>query len=382
VAHIAALLFGVVPAISQSVILVMGMVYVGIDLLYASPTQSEVSYGVGSGGLWTLGILFASCAVAAVSTKDRRLFTCGLWIAVMIVIWASLRLPVFPPPATGGPRRSGSTVALAASLAVLAVLAAGLSGWIEKRRRRRIPLPEPADPVSPKDTWPGLTHSCGVIAVAVILLVCYHLVVPVAIFPGGFRVTVLVAAGSAALAAWANLLNISRAWSGGLADAAMALVSLTLSGLAVLLVPSRPTLLAERYPMIFSAMIIGFAVATAMWTWVSLVWQQQLDSGRPAVMAGRLIPHAKRSAFLSAVLALLVAVLMGVWPRLRGISTTDDEFGQVTAGLAANLFLLLVVLWSARRLRRPTFHILTFLAVLSTLGFILVRMLPFSPRFG
>jgi hypothetical protein len=134
--------------------------------------------------------------------------------------------------------------------------------------------------------------------------------------------------------------------------------------------------------MIFSAMIIGFAVATAMWTWVSLVWQQQLDGGRPVLMAGRLIPHAKRSAFLSAVLALLVAVLMAVWPRLRGISTTDDEFGQVTAGLAANLFLLLVVLWSARRLRRPTFHILTFLAVLSTLGFILVRMLPFSPRFG
>ena len=382
VAHVAALLFGVVPAVVLSVSLVMRMVYVGIDLVYATPSYGEGVYGFGAGGLWILGVLFVSCAVGMASTMDRRLFTCALWIAVTIAVWASLLLPAFRPMATGRLGRSGSTVALLVSLAVLVAIAAVLTGWIERRRRWRVALSKPDDLVLPPRGWPGLRQSCGVIAVTVILLVCYHLVVPVAIGPGGFGVTSLVVAGSAAVGAWAIFLIVSRTWSGNLADAAMGLTSLALCAFAVSLVPSRPVVLAERYPMIFSAMIIGFALATALWTWLSLVWEQQLNSGRPWTTAGRLIPRAKRFAFLNAAMALVVGMLLAVWPRLRGISTTDDEYGQVTAGLAANLFLLLVILWSSRRLKRLPIYILTVVSVLSTAGFILVRMLPFSPRFG
>ena len=167
-----------------------------------------------------------------------------------------------------------------------------------------------------------------------------------------------------------------------MADVAMGLTSLTLCAVTVLLVPSRPTLLAERYPMIFSATVIGFALGTAIWTWLSGTWEQQPDTEQGRTTTSLLIPHAKRFAFLNAAMALVVGMLMAVWPRLRGISATDDEFGQVIAGLAANLFLLLVILWSSRRLKRPTFYILTALALLSTAGFIVVRMLPFTPQFG
>ena len=165
-------------------------------------------------------------------------------------------------------------------------------------------------------------------------------------------------------------------------DVAMGLTSLTVCALAVSLVPSRPALLAERYPMIFSATVIGFALGTVLWTWLSVSWEQRAETEPGWTTRSPLIPRAKRFAFLNAAMAVVVGMLMAVWPRLRGISATDDEFGQVIAGLAANLFLLLVILWSSRRLRRPTIYILTALALVSTTGFIVVRMLPFTPQFG
>jgi hypothetical protein len=74
--------------------------------------------------------------------------------------------------------------------------------------------------------------------------------------------------------------------------------------------------------------------------------------------------------------------MMALWPRWPTVSATDDSFGRITAGVAANLFLLLVMLWCSRRLHKTTFQILTVLVVVSTAGFLLSRMLAFTPRFG
>jgi hypothetical protein len=83
---------------------------------------------------------------------------------------------------------------------------------------------------------------------------------------------------------------------------------------------------------------------------------------------------------LSAALALVAGALMTSWPRLPTVAGMDHTIGRVTAGFAAHLFLLLVMLWCSRRLRRLTFHLLTVLAVFSTAGFIVVRMIPFASR--
>jgi hypothetical protein len=382
VARIAALLFGVASAVILAVALVTRTVYVGIDLLYPGPPRGGAVYGFGLPGLWSLGALFASCTLSLLATRDRRLFTAGLWVAVMATVWGSVLLPTPSLRAAGSFQRGGGTLSLMAGLAFLLASTAVVTGWVEKRRRRGAAASGLAGSQERQESWPGLIQSCVVLAVAVLLGVCYHLAVPVSIGTGGFRASSLIATGSAGLGAWAAYLLVSRAWNGNLADAAMGLASLMLCAFAVSLVPSRPTLLAERYPMIFSAAIIGLGLATALWTWLSVRWRQQMESGRATATADLLIPRAKRFAFLSAALALLIGVLLAAWPRLRGISATDDEIGQVTAGLAADLFLLLVILWSSRQLRRLTFHILAVLALLSTAGFLLVRMLPFSPGFG
>jgi hypothetical protein len=73
---------------------------------------------------------------------------------------------------------------------------------------------------------------------------------------------------------------------------------------------------------------------------------------------------------------------MTVWPRLPAIAAMDHSYGRIAAGLSANLYLLLVMLWCSRRLQRLTFHLLTMLAVLSTMGFVIMRMLPFASRVG
>ncbi|MGB0717554.1 MAG: hypothetical protein ACPGXK_16875, partial [Phycisphaerae bacterium] len=64
-----------------------------------------------------------------------------------------------------------------------------------------------------------------------------------------------------------------------------------------------------------------------------------------------------------------------------GISAMDDSFMSMISGVATNLFLVLVTLRIARQFRRPTFHLLSWLSLVSLVGFITLRMLPFSPHF-
>ena len=222
--------------------------------------------------------------------------------------------------------------------------------------------------------WPGFRPTCGVIAMVILVLGIYHLVVPVRLGVGGFRLAVLASGASTGVAAAAVTLLVRRVWNGNLAEAAMGLASIALCSAAVAFVPSLTLRMDDRLPMVFNAVIIGLAVATAVWTYGALRVLETSRVGRAASLASTM----KRFAFVTACLALLVAAMMAAWPKLPAIATMDDSFGRLTAGVGGNLLLLLVLLGCARKLRRPTFHVLTVLAVLSTAGFLIVRMLPFA----
>ena len=73
---------------------------------------------------------------------------------------------------------------------------------------------------------------------------------------------------------------------------------------------------------------------------------------------------------------------MAIWPRIPWIAIPDASVRGVATGFGANLFLLLVLLWCSRRLKRLTFHILTILALVSAAGFMMMRMYPFTSQFG
>lgn len=375
--RLAAVLFGVVTAIIQFVVLVMRMIYVGVDLVHGYPWLGVRDYGFSPSGLWSLALLFVSCLIGLTFSGVRRLATVQLWTAVLLALWACLLYPPFRMNSSGAFERTGGTLLLLASLSMLLTGAVLVEGRFAQQRRTD------ADPstVSRREI-PGFFASCGVLVTVIIVLTCYHLLVPVRTMWGGFLGSTLSVFVSAAVAAGGSFLLLDRSWSDNLADAALGVASLSLCGLAMLAVPSQPTSLAERYPMMFNAMIAGLTFATGLWTWLADGWSRQLPGGDAPSTSTRLIPHANRFAFLNAALALVAGALMTYWPRLRSIAGMDHSLGRITAGFAAHLFLVLVMLWSSRRLRSLTFHLLTVLAVLSTGGFIIIRMRPFASRLG
>ena len=377
-ARLVALLAGVVASTVLVVVLGIRLVYFTVDLVTVLPGGGGRDYGYGLAGLLCLALLFVSCGVSLASTRDPQLITCQFLITVLAAVWASLLAEVYRITPSGGLQQTGAALALPSVLSVLLVVAV-----LIRHRIRRRPDPVTADAddsATLADDWPGFRTVCGVMALGMILLTCYHLSVPIAPPRGGFRIVAVVAMLSAAAAAWGCFLLVAQQWSGRIADAGMGLASLALCGAAESLLPSRPISLAERYPMIFNVLIIALASAVALCTWMATM--ERRGTGRAGRMAERLVTHAKRFAFLNAVLALALGGLMAVWPHIRWIAIPDASVGRVTAGFGANLFLLLVLLWCSRRLRRLTFHVLTILALVSAAGFMIMRMYPFTPQFG
>ncbi|MCH8799972.1 MAG: hypothetical protein IH963_03595, partial [Chloroflexi bacterium] len=294
---------------TQSVVLMMRIIYVAIDLANGYVYAGNRAYGFGPEGLWSLGFLCAACVTALVSTGDRRLGTCQIWCTVTLVTWACLLAPPLRHLPTGGYERTGATLVLLLALASLLMAVILISGWADRRSGLSTPDTShsgQADTAASAPTWPGLPLSAAMLAITVILLSCYHLLVPVVIGQRGFLLSAAIVSVSGALAAWACFVLFLRTGTAYLAEVAMGLASFSICGLATLAVPSAPVILAERYPMIFNAIIVGLAAATGLWAWLASDQGRRRILGRVRGGADRLTSEFKRFAFLSAALALLV----------------------------------------------------------------------------
>ncbi len=392
VAGIATLATGLGAGIIVLTILAMRVIYFTVALVGGSGGAAHADYGFHLGGLGIIGLLFASSALAATRTRLGEDVTSGegatggagatgglsasvaphctgrqaargtrgirhgvfatvfYWLAVASVAWSCLL-------AAGDLRPDGErfhttvTLKLAAALGAVLMGAVVGDGW--RNRRRDI-------------VFPGLRTSCGVVGLGVMLLCCYHLVVPAGVGGYEYRLTAAAVALISLTCGTNIFFLVGRRWSVNLAELAMALVSVGICALAVMTVPSRPMLLADRFPMIFNAMVVGLALGAWVWSCLATRWR-------------RLAPYAERFSFTTACLGLLTAAIMAIWPRLPRIAAMDDSLGRFAAGIGGNLLLLLVTLWCARRLKRVTFHLLALLVIISTVGFLAVRIAPFTP---
>lgn len=381
-AGVLALLLGVTTAITQAVVLMMRAILVIVALLKGHTEFPMDDFGFSAAGLWSLSGLLIATLIAGIATQERRLGACQFLSAVMLSTWACLLRPAFILDSGGVYQRTEMTLILAAVLTGLLGMSTLLVRWIDHRHRWHLAAIDPDALVSSPPRWLGLGFSSTVVSLSVALLVCYHLVVPVPLGSENFRWTALITAVTAGLAAWASFLMVDHRRSKALAECAMGLTSLALCALMTLCIPAQPVMLMERYPMVFNAVLVGLAISTALWAWLGVVWEQQLDEGRPWTTTGSLIPIAKRFSFFTAAFALLVAAVMAVWPRWPTVSATDDTLGRMAAGLAGNLLLIGVTLWCSRRLKKYTFELLTIMAVLSTVGFLVSRTVLFSSQLG
>jgi len=367
-----ALLMGVPATIVVALALTMRIFHVAIDVVQGYPCTALASYGFDGRALIVVPLLLLSCAAAAWRTRDGRLLTCAFWLAAMFIAWSVLLASPTRATRAGGFERTGVVLLLLSSLSLLLGATVLWACWWVRRRAGRETTAGPLPP--------GFAVSALVTAAVIGLLGWFQLLVYPGSAPSGGHFAAFVVSASTALAALAcfRLFETAPARS-SLAEAAIALGSLTVVSAAVLALPPTPRLLSERFPMIFNAMMIGLVLSAASCTWMAVAGRRaEHDSAGVASPWDRLRGCAARFVFLNAVIAFVVGVMMTTWPRVPGIAATDDSYGRVLSGLAGHLGLLLVASWSARHLQRVTLHLLTFLAVLSTLGFLIARMLPFT----
>ena len=177
VGHVAALLSGVAAAIVQAIVLVMRVVYVCVDLTNGVPWRDVRAYGFGTGGLWTVGLLVAACAVSWRSTRDGRLAACQFWTAVLFVAWTGLLSPVLHRNTSGGYERSETTLITFAALCALLLVASLWSLRFGDEGSSKAGEDEADESPEESQAWPGFRASCTALAVLLTVLTCYHLLV-------------------------------------------------------------------------------------------------------------------------------------------------------------------------------------------------------------
>lgn len=372
--RLTAVLFAATAATVLTVRLGLRLTYVALDTVNVRPSEGSQAFGLHAGGLWCFGLLFAGASLFHSVTRDRQLLTCLYLIATTAAVWASLLLPVYP---NGGLEFGGATHALQATMALL-VGGVGVAAHIARRRSATRSVSASTDDLSMP---PGLRIVCGVQALFVLILVCYHAAVPFPLAYGGIPASAVIGTISALCSSFGCIMISRSPWSVYFVDVALGLLAMACACAVMAVVPHWPLSMVERYPVAMNAQMIGLAIAVAVFTWLVGLGQRRHREGLTTSWVFRANGATRRFAFLSGALALTLGGLMAAWPRLRFVAVPDDSIGRVTAGFGAYLFLFLMMLVSSRRLKRLTFHILTLLVLASAVGFMMIRMYPYTPKF-
>ena len=144
--------------------------------------------------------------------------------------------------------------------------------------------------------------------------------------------------------------------------------------------PRQPQALADRFPLIFNALVLGCGLCCFFWMWLAGVWEQQLTPhGAAWTTTGRLVPVAKRTSFLAGAFGVLFALQMGVWPVMDQVEGFDNSAGRILAGYGGMGLLILAVAWAYAKTRRPAFRTLITLNGVALVLYGLVRVLPYTP---
>ena len=236
-----------------------------------------------------------------------------------------------------------------------------LEGLAYRHRRARAWPDALEDLTAPPPPWPGFHYSVGIIGVGILVLTCVH-------------IATIWATASAFLAGGALLAMVGRRWDESLADLGVGLVSIGIASLPLVVLGSSEVPTWLWFANLFNALVVGLAVATALWHWLAGVWDQQLDDGRPWTTAGRLIRNARRVGYLCGATGVLVSLQLAFWPRFPKVEGLDDATSRWFWGLGADLLLILTLTYAARRTRKATLAWLAVFAVASLASFVLIRL--------
>ncbi len=297
-------------------------------------------------------------------------------LAVALVFWRAVGGGVLTPAEGGGYRLTDWSMRLLIELTVVHIGFVATFWGYRINRRWRAAQVDPMTLVGAKVDWPGMGSAACVVGALLMLIVTVQLTAPFDATTWGIRRQAIVATVCAVGTGMSMFALIGHRWHAGVAEVGLGLVTLSAAAGCVVVSPLSDTSLREQFPVVFNAMMFGFAFMAAFWVWLGRVWDQQLDEGRAWTNGGRLIPLTQRYAFFSACLAVGLGGLMAMWPVLRSVAVEDDTLGRMSAAVAVHLLLLLVLLWGRRTIGRSSFGGLTLLTIGSMLGFVIVRSQP------
>jgi hypothetical protein len=166
-----------------------------------------------------------------------------------------------------------------------------------------------------------------------------------------------------AVALGASLIVLAhRRWSGPLAYLGLALITLTVCAVPATVVGFFTHLDWER-PLLWSCVLGGTAVMVFMWLWLPRFWTQQLHEGQAWTTAGRFIVPARRMGYVVALIGLIVAFRMAVWPRWPYSAAEDGSEPGGWLGGGCIVLLLLALVNRARAARSIGLGVLAILVV-------------------
>jgi hypothetical protein len=176
-----------------------------------------------------------------------------------------------------------------------------------------------------------------------------------------------------------------RRWSGNTAGLGSALVTLAIvamaSAIAAPFYSASPWAeYVSRVPVLLNALLFPLWVAIGLWNWLSRLWDQQLLNGVPWTTAGRMIPIVRRTAFLLAAIAVLIAFQMALWPTRPIAVVPDNTTWRWICGIGAIALLLLQSIREARRRDSSAMATIAMAFFIAAAVFVFVRLHPSHQR--
>ncbi|HUW84833.1 MAG TPA: hypothetical protein VMZ31_18790 [Phycisphaerae bacterium] len=324
------------------------------------------------------GILDLAAIVAAIGlwrwrSKSGLQVLSLFGVVAMAVVWGGLMIPPdLQIVATAWPAWLPWTLWIQFGLAVQ-VLAFVWTGEILHRRRWAHPWPGQLEAlIQQRPRRPGLRQAIGIVSMTVLVLGVFHIL----IVPVHFRTAATITFASAVAVSCATFQLAHVDWSVNLGLVGVATATLAGAAFGLIIYPvdtSRE--LSGQTPILLNTVLIGVIFMAWLWHWLPSVWRQQLHENRPWTTSGRLLPEALRAGYYIGALAVMLSLLMSIWPHLGlYVLTRDDAPGRWVAGLVTNTMLIGVLAWSARSAGKTTVAWLTLLAVVVGGAFVVARL--------
>ncbi len=325
----------------------------------------------------------AACVVITHASESAYLLVPLFWALFLAVVRQCLLIPpvapAFPaesPNPAGSPSLWILILLLSSAVMLGALVVVQALSW--KNSRRMAWRKDVAFLLRPPRIWPGLQQSAALLGMFVLLVGSLLLIVPalagsfVGVWPG------LLRAAAVLIASIAVFTVANRRWTPRLGEIAIGLLTLSICFAVLVLLPRRPAVLTERFPLIFNALVFGCALSACFWMWLGGVWQQQLDEqGRPWTTAGRLVPLTRRGSFIAAAFGVLFALQMGLWPIMDQVASYDNSIGRILWGCGGLAALMAAAVWGYVRTALPAFRTLVTVSGVAIVLFGFVRALPY-----